>query len=326
MFKAALLSGWHVHAEGYAKEFNRIPGCRIAAVWDEDRARGEALAKALDSGFYETAEAALRAPGVTAGILTAPTTSHPGLLKLMAGLGRHVFTEKVLCVDTADAKAAAEAIRAAGVRFAISFPHLGNPGVKAARQIIKEGRLGNVGYARVRNVHDGAVAGWLPPHFYDERECGGGAMIDLGAHPMYTLASLLGTPETVTSLFTRVTGKEVEDNAVSLLRFPGGVIGVSETGFLSRGNPYTLEISGSKGSLMLHETLRVCDETTGMKWAEVTDLPPASPSPLQQWAQACLGGGGIPEELGLDAAVRLTALMEAAYQSHRSGRAADVVL
>lgn len=326
MFKAALLSGWHVHAEGYAKEFNRVPGCRIAAVWDEDRARGEALAKALDCGFYGTAEAALRAPGVTAGILCSPTTSHPELLKVMAGLGRHVFTEKVLCVDTADAKAAADAIRSAGVQFAISFPHLGNPGVKAARQIMLEGRLGSVGCARVRNVHDGAVAGWLPPHFYDERECGGGAMIDLGAHPMYTLASLLGTPETVTSLFTSVTGKPVEDNAVSLLRFPGGVIGVSETGFLSRGNPYTLEISGSKGSLMLHETLRVCDETTGMKWAEVKDLPPASPSPLQQWAQACLGGGSIPEELGLDAAVRLTALMEAAYLSHRSGRAADVIL
>ena len=73
MFKAALMSGWHVHAEGYAEEFNRIPGCRVAAVWDEDPARGLRLADRLGCPFYDTAEAALSAPGVTAGILNSPS-------------------------------------------------------------------------------------------------------------------------------------------------------------------------------------------------------------------------------------------------------------
>lgn len=326
MFKAALLSGWHVHAEEYAREFNGIPGCGIAAVWDEDRARGQALAAKLGCGYYPIAEAALNAAGVTGGILTSPTASHPELLALLAKTGRHIFTEKVFTIGLKEAREAADAIRAAGVKFAISFPHLSRPEVRAARQIMLQGRLGKVSYARVRNVHDGAVSGWLPAHFYDQAQCGGGAMIDLGAHPMYTLPWLLGTPESVVSMFTKVTGKPVEDNAVSLLRFPGGAIGVSETGFLSAGNPYTLEISGSRGSLMLHKTLKVCDEQTGMKCAEVTDLPPASPSPLQMWALACLGQGSIPDELGLAPAVRLTALMEAAYHSYQTGAAAQVGL
>ena len=324
MFQAALISGWHVHAEGYAQEFNKIPGCRIAAVYDEDAARGKALAEQFACPCFDTAKAALAAPGVTAGILSAPTQDHPELLALMAGMGKHIFTEKVLTVGHAEALAAKAAIEAAGITFAISFPHLGRPELKAAKAIADSGRLGKIGYARVRNVHDGAVAGWLPPHFYDRDQCGGGAMIDLGAHPMYTLAWLLGRPLAVQSLFTSFTDKPVEDNAVSLLRFEGGAIGVSETGFISRGNPYTLEISGSQGSLMIHEGLSVCDNTTDMAWQPVTDLPEASPSPLRQWADAVLNGTPVPEEIGIDAAVRLSAIMDAAYRAERTGQGAEV--
>lgn len=319
MFKAALISGWHVHAQGYAQEFNTIPGCRIAAVYDEDRARGAALAQELGCEFYETARAALEVPGIGAGILNAPTTQHLPLLELMSGMGKHIFTEKVLTVSYKEALAAKAAIEKAGINFAISFPHLSRGEIKAAKAILDSGRLGRAFYARIRNVHDGAVAGWLPPHFYDRAQCGGGAMIDLGAHPMYTLAWLLGQPTAVQSMFLHATDKAVEDNAVSLLRFEGGTIGVSETGFVSRGNPYTLEISGTQGSLMLHESLRVCDPSTGMAWQTVSSLPEPSPSPLQQWAQACLNQSGVPEDIGIDAALCLSAIMDAAYQAHETG-------
>ena len=320
MFQAALISGWHVHAEGYAREFGSIPGCGIAAVYDEDPARGRALAEMFGCPYYDTAKAALKAPGISAGILNSPTRDHPALLALMADMGLHIFTEKVLTISFGDALAAREAILRAGITFAISFPHLSRPELKAAKAIADSGRLGRVTYARVRNVHDGAVAGWLPAHFYDRDQCGGGAMIDLGAHPMYTLAWLLGRPQSVQSLFSSVTGKQVEDNAVSLLRFEGGAIGVSETGFVSRGSPYTLEISGTEGSLMIHNGLSVCDQTTGMAWQQVTELPAVSSSPLRQWAEAVTGGTKVPEEIGIDAAARLSAIMDAAYAAYESGQ------
>ena len=320
MFQAALISGWHVHAEGYAQEFNSIPGCGIAAVYDEDPARGRALAEMFGCPYYDTAKAALKAPGISAGILNSPTRDHPALLALMAEEGRHIFTEKVLTISFGDALAAREAILRAGITFAISFPHLSRPELKAAKAIADSGRLGRVTFARVRNVHDGAVAGWLPAHFYDRDQCGGGAMIDLGAHPMYTLAWLLGSPQSVQSLFSSVTGKQVEDNAVSLLRFEGGAIGVSETGFVSKGSPYTLEISGTQGSLMIHNGLSVCDQTTGMAWQAIQSLPEASPSPLRQWAEAVMGGTEVPEDIGINAAVRLSAIMDAAYAAYESGR------
>ena len=121
---------------------------------------------------------------------------------------------------------------------------------------MESGKLGQITYARVHNYHNGSVApqadgslGWLPPHFYDEVQTGGGAMMDLGAHPMYTLHWFLGEPKSVVSQFTQVTHRGVEDNAVSVLEFEGGAIGVSETGFVTSGNGYFLELSGTQGSL-----------------------------------------------------------------------------
>lgn len=321
MFQAALISGWHVHADGYAREFAAIPGCKIAAVYDEDAARGRSLAQKLNCPYYDTPEAALSAPGVRGGILTAPTNEHPRLLALMAKSGKHIFTEKVLTTRCSEALEAKAAIEKSGVTFAISFPHLSRAALRAAKEIVDAGRLGRVTYARARNVHDGAVAGWLPGHFYDRDACGGGAMIDLGAHPMYTLSWLLGSPVSVQSLFTSVTEKPVEDNAVCLLSFENGAIGVSETGFVSRGNPYTLEVSGTEGSLLVRGSqLSVCDKSTGMEWQSVENLPADRPSPLRLWAEAVQSGSAVPEELGIDAAVRLSAIMDAAYAAHRSAR------
>lgn len=322
--KAVLISAWHVHAREYALQFNSLPGCAIAGVWDEDKARAEALAKELNCPVLASAQEALDLPGVTAAILCSPTTEHLRLIQLIAEKGKHLFTEKVLTAGYQEALKAKEAVEKAGIRFAISYPHLGRPALKKAKEIVDSGRLGKITYARVRNAHDGSSSGWLPPHFYDPKETAGGAMIDLGAHPMYTLQWLLGAPKSVQSLFTQVYGHPVEDNAACLLRYQDGLIAVSETGFVSRGLPYTLEVHGTDGSLIVEDGLRLADKDSQMKLRPVTDLPEASKSPLTLWAECCQEDKAVPEEIGMDAAVALSAIMDAAYRAAKEGREADL--
>ena len=74
---------------------------------------------------------------------------------------------------------------------------------------MRSGKLGKLNYVRVRKAHNGATGNWLPA-FYDPIACGGGAMVDLGAHPMYLLCDFLGEPRFVQSAFTFVTGRAVE--------------------------------------------------------------------------------------------------------------------
>ena len=144
-------------------------------------------------------------------------------------------------------------------------------------------------------------------------------MIDLGAHPMYLICAILqDTPVEVQSAFTEMTGHGVEDNAVSLLRFESGAIGVSETSFVSCKYPFTIELGGTEGSLLQRnqEVSYACAETD-YNWVNAETLPDRLPSPLVQWALA-EKAEDIPAIFNIDAALRLTKVMEMAYARYKT--------
>ena len=322
MFKAALVGAWHVHFDQYATEFSGRADCEITALWDDDAARGKECAARYHCDFEPDYDALLRREDVQGVIVCSATNLHPELLIKAANAGKHIYTEKVLAFTYADALKIKEAVERSGIKFCISFPWRCRPDMLFAKQTIDSGALGQITYVRMRNCHNGASAGWLPPHFYDPVACGGGAMMDLGAHPMYLLDYFLGLPESITSVFTSVTGKPVEDNAVSVFAYADGTIACSETGFVAEQDPFALEICGTKGTLFLGGYTDRPAMNTGNGW-ETPVLPEALPKPMDLWVDGVLSGTPIP--FGIDEAVRLTQLMETAYASSRTGAAAQLV-
>lgn len=314
----AVISYWHVHAEGYTKEILEKTDSRVVAVWDEDAARGLKYAKQFGAEFYENYDELLQNREIDGVVITAATSAHTRLILKAIEAGKKVFSEKVLALTTAECLEIKEALDRKGMDLTMSLVKKCDPVFLFAKEMVQSGKLGRITYARMRNVHDGSIADWLPAHFYDQEQCGGGAMIDLGAHPMYLLHWLLGDPKSVQSLFTDITGHVVEDNAVSMIEFEHGAIGVSETGFVSRYTPATLEISGTKGTLMIRDGISYATEETGGRWVTPDQLPKALPSPLLQW----VAGQGTAEHsgFGINEAIMLTRMMEAAYCSYRNGK------
>lgn len=312
-----MLGKWHVHAPQYANEVNHLADCQIAKVWDPCPETAKAWAEALGNGCEAASlNNILSDPQIEGVIISTATNQHPEIIIRACEAGKAVFTEKVLALTNEDAQAIRAAVLRNRTRFGISFPHLSESPVLYALEAARSGKLGQINYVRFRKAHNGAIADWLPPHFYDPIACGGGAMIDLGAHPMYMCCEVMGAcPVKVQSTFTEMTGRGVEDNAVSLLTFENGAIGVAETGFVSTGYPLILEIGGTKGTVAFHggEVHLSCAETDN-KWTVVTDLPPRLPSPLAQWATV-RQPEEIPEGFGIDAAVRLTQVMVMAYKA-----------
>ena len=312
MKQFAILGKWHVHADEYAGAINETPDCRISKVWDPDMDAARAWAQTLSCEAADV-EDILQDPAIEGVIICVATNEHGDLLKRACQAGKAVFTEKLLTISLKEAEEVKAEVLRCGTRFAISFPHYSEPWTQFALEAARSGKLGTLNYARVRKAHNGSLANWLPPHFYDPVACGGGAMIDLGAHPMYLLCAFLGEPLSVQSAFTHVTGKAVEDNAVSLLQFENGAIGVSETGFVSVSWPFTIELGGSLGTLLVRgKEVSWCCPETGNQWQTVENLPERLPSPLQRWAQAKCAAD-IPAEYNIDAAVQLTRVMTLAY-------------
>ena len=318
--KAAVLGTWHVHADEYTRSLIENPASEVVMIWDSDIEKAKAFAEKHGVAEYtDDLEKVLSCPEIDSVAVCTATGEHPEVITKAAKAGKNIFTEKVLAFTTEDAEMMKKVIDESGVKFTISYPHRTWGRIKFAKAMLDSGKLGKITYARVRNVHDGASAGWLPPHFYDKEQCGGGAMMDLGAHPMYTLAYLMGEPVSITSTFTSVTGKAVEDNAVSVIEFKDGGIGVSETGFVLRTILHTLELSGTDGALMIHgNTVSYCCPETEGKWVVAENIPENEKLPIHQWIEAVTEDKEAP--FGTADAVMLTKFMDGAYKSFDSGK------
>jgi predicted dehydrogenase len=328
MLKVAMISYWHVHAWDYTKQLMARDDVKITAVWDEIPERGEKNAKEIGAAFEADLDALLGRNDVDAVVINTPTNMHREVMVAAAKAGKHIFTEKVMALTVRECEEIAQAVREAGVKFCISFPHRTMPHNLFAKKVVDEGLIGDITLLRIRNAHNGSVAGWLPDHFYDPVECGGGAMIDLGAHGMYLSRWLLGEPVRITSMFNNYIDKPVEDNAVSVIEFKNKAIAINETGFVTSDSPFSLELYGTHGSLFIggaDNQIRLVSskmESQVPGWITPTQLPDPLPSAIDQWVEGILRDGEIL--FGLEDGIELTRLMEGAYKSHREKSIVEV--
>ena len=312
--KTAIYGVWHVHAPDYTRTAQKHG--EVVGFYEPD----DALAKAFGDLFglprFATPEELLAsdAEGV---IVCSATNTHADDMVKIARAGKHIFTEKVLALTDEDCERVAEAVRESGVTFTISLFQKYLASRRAVKAVCESGELGNINYLRFRNCHSGSSNNWLPAHFYNREQCGGGAMIDLGAHGMYLAHWILGEPITAKSAFTlcnqnpgaakkNVDG--VEDNAVTVMTFADGAIAVNETGFVSCCSPVIFEVHGDKGYVYMEKDRVIkCTQATGGKQVEV-ELPEALPLPIEQFVT-----GNVLPGCGMDEAKALTHMMVMAY-------------
>lgn len=311
--KVAILGAWHVHADDYtniAKKSGEVVG-----VYDEDSERCAAFAQKHGIPAFETLEELLSsdAEGV---ICTAATNRHKDVLVAAANAGKHIFTEKVLALTEEDCLAVKNAVEKNGVRFVISFPWKSFGNMRSVKNAVDAGLIGKPNYLRFCNCHDGSTSHWLPAHFYNKEQCGGGAMIDLGAHGMYITHWILGEPAKYKSSFEHFCRDEqdavlnpdkIEDNAVTVMTYSDGAIAVNETGFVSRGRPTTIEVGGTDGYVIFDGTKTLLHVGSEIRELE---LPPNLPKPIEAFMM-----GDTPDGCGIEEAVVLTRMMVGAYSN-----------
>ncbi|MBR5308583.1 MAG: Gfo/Idh/MocA family oxidoreductase [Clostridia bacterium] len=320
--KMVICGLWHVHAPQYcdiAQKYTEVIG-----VWDENEQwrrdfcekRGLHEFKSLDE---------LLSCGADAAIVCTSTDTHADVMVKLANAKMDIFTEKVLALTEADCERVEKAVKENGVKFVISLPQKYWAGQRTVKAIIDSGELGKINYYRYRNVHSGSINKWLPAHFYNEKQCGGGAMIDLGAHGMYVADWLLGVPVSASSVFTIACDSEhanainpdrIEDNAVTVMRYENGAIAINETGFCSVGCPITLEVGGELGYVTFTQNGKVIKNTTATEGKPVeAEMLEALPQPCEQFCT-----GKILEGCGIQEAKRLTHLMVLAYSDVNYGK------
>ncbi|NCC48239.1 MAG: Gfo/Idh/MocA family oxidoreductase [Clostridia bacterium] len=321
MIRIAMLSKWHVHAVDYAKQIRQSGKAEITCIWDDDAERGRAWAEELGVDFEGNLDQLLTRSDVDAVIVCTPTTDHEPVMIAAARAGKHIFTEKVMATTVEACRNISQAIQENKIKFCISYPQLTWPIAQYAKQLIDNGTLGRITYMRMRTAHGGSLLGWLPDYWYDLEKAGGGAMMDLGCHPMYTASYLLGKPCRIASVFNNSCAPApVDDNSVSVVEFENKAIAVLETSFVSPWSAGCFELLGTEGALVSVDGVTKVRSTSFAVdgWVIPDKLPDNLPMPIQLWLDGISSGSPIPFDETRGEA--LTELMENAYRSDREQR------
>jgi predicted dehydrogenase len=271
--------GWmgQTHTRAYLRALHHFPELpvRPVPVSVADPEPGRAAAAREHYGFARSVERwqdLLDDPEVEAVSVTAPNFLHREIGVAVAAAGKHLWIEKPVGIEAADAEAVAAAVGQGGGQSAVGFNYRHAPAVAAARELIARGDIGTVTHARVRLFSDYAAhpEGALSWRF--ERGRGGsGVLGDLASHAVDLVRHLIGEigslvadtavfipsrpePTGQGSHYALATGGalgdvENEDFVSCLMRLAGGARVTLEASRVSVGeqNNYGVEIHGTRG-------------------------------------------------------------------------------
>lgn len=189
---------------------------------------------------------------------SGPNSLHAEPTMLAAEHGKHVVCEKPLGRDADEAFEIWRRTERAGVLHMCGFNYRFVPAVRLARELLEEGKLGEIHHFRARYLQDWIADPDAPMVWRLTREeAGSGALGDLGAHIIDLARYLVGEPAAVTAVMKtfvdeRPGGRvDVDDAFEATVEFETGAIGTLEASRFCPGrkNSLEFEINGSKGSI-----------------------------------------------------------------------------
>ncbi len=248
--------------------FPDAPKPRMVAIAGRNQ---QAVAAAAEQFGWESYETDYRSLILREDIdiidVSTPGHLHHDVVIAAFAAGKHVICEKPLANSLAEAEAMVHAWRAAGTVGMINFNYRKVPAVMLAKNLIDDGRIGEVRSFRARYLQDWLHDAEAPMSWRLQKEfAGSGALGDLGAHITDLAHMLVGQITAVTGMLSTAVPSRpmehptsdathgdvtVDDWVGYLAKFDNGATGVFEASRLATGrkNQNTFEINGSKGSI-----------------------------------------------------------------------------
>jgi predicted dehydrogenase len=314
--KVALLGcGWiqDFHARGVLAH----PDAELAAVANHREETARAFAKRHGIPRVTTDwEALARDPEIDAVVIATPNALHAPQAIAALRAGKHVLVEKPMAISVAECDEMIAAARGSGARLMVAHCWRFRDEVRAMRDRIAGGDLGEIVKTRGYGVH----AGWGPSGWFtDPGLAGGGALVDMGVHAIDTVRFLLGDPEPVRVcgvVGTRYAAGRyaVDDDGILLIGWSNGTNSIVESGWWQPhmgGLEADTEVYGTKGYSRIFSI-----EPQGEDYEHCTQ--PMYSTQIAEFIDAVLGGRD-PRPSGEDGRVVLRIVEEALASAGQAG-------
>jgi len=196
-----------------------------------------------------------------------PPAAHCATTRAALLAGKHVFCEKTLGVNLAEARELTALAHKLGLRLAVAPDAILGAGLQKARAMVDAGAIGRPLFATAAILYHGADH-WHPNPSFFYKAAGGGPMHDVGPYFLSALIVLLGPIERVTATSSKgfetrrmsAPGREqglevkveVPTTVLALAQFRSGAQASLMTSWdVWQTSQPDLEIHGTEGSLSL---------------------------------------------------------------------------
>jgi len=255
---------------------------KLVAACDvnENAAKTMATEYKMDAHYTDWRDL-IKRKDINAVSICLPHYLHADVTVAAARAGKHVLCEKPMAITLKDCDRMIKAAKEANVKLMIAESVLFLPAFMKAKELVAEGMIGEVYFARAYEGVNEIPRTSVPEHWHDTPDkAGGGVLMDMAVHFNALLRWILGEVEHVRACWTdklvvKVENK-AEDNAIMLAKFKNGAMAeivVSNTLISPAFN--RLELYGTEGTIFedhsLEKPVKVFSTKPGPKsfdWCE----------------------------------------------------------
>ncbi len=262
-----------VHAFGYATlpfYYDPVPlAARVTHVVTSRAETAEKARRMLGVEAGADPRAVTESPEIDIVHVCTPNHLHKDALLSAMRHGKHIYCDKPLAATIDEAEEVAAAL--AGYRGVaqMTFQNRFFPATLRAKQLIGEGRLGEVLAFRVAYLHGGSADPKAPLKWKLSAAAGGGVIADLASHVLDLVDWLIGPIASVMAAThtawpqrpsaddpSRLARVDAEDCVTALARVRSGALGTIEATKLASGteDEIRLEIHGARGAIRFNLT------------------------------------------------------------------------
>ena len=238
---------------------------KVSAVTDVIEERAAKASEKFNVRHIKKTADLVQDPEVDIVLNITPPLTHYEVSMQALNAGKHLYNEKVTCVDRQEAGKVLNLAKEKGLRLGGSPDTFLGPAIQACRKIVDDGWIGRPVAAHAFLMNHG-MEHWHPdPNFFYQR--GGGPMYDVGVYYVTALINILGPVKRVSGsaqkgLPERLITSEplngtvikvgVPTHIAGVMDFASGAVGVmvASNDVYSHYMPF-IEIYGTEGTLQV---------------------------------------------------------------------------
>ena len=233
------MAGWHYDL------IEKLENLSVSGIWDIKEERRE-YARSRQIPVYESLEDLLADETVDLVLVATPNDVHKSIAIAAMAAGKNVVSEKPVTLCSEDLQEMIKASETYGKFLTVHQNRRWDEDFLTVKKLMDEGTLGEI-YRLESRVHGSRG---IPGDWRQEKEHGGGMILDWGVHLLDQILLLSGNVSLrrVYATKTHVTNQLVDDGFRAELEFENGVSVLVEVGtsnFVSLPRWYVLGANGT---------------------------------------------------------------------------------